>query len=73
MLEDGKEDMLPISDSDSDWEQKLPDDYKDIIKWSKRSLQWTTNKELYFILHKGFLINNGQEVNLMSFPKRYYT
>ena len=47
------------------WEQKLPSDYEDIIKWSKDSLQWTTKKELYSILSKGFPVNNGEEVHLI--------
>lgn len=57
-------DTQPISDEDTYWEKILPNDYEDIIKWSKDSEQWTTKKELYFILRKGFLINND-EVNLI--------
>ncbi|KAF5774410.1 putative protein kinase RLK-Pelle-CrRLK1L-1 family [Helianthus annuus] len=50
----------PISDSDSDanWEEKLPADYEDIMKWSKNSLQWTTKEEAYAIIRKGFLIRD---------------
>ncbi|KAI3707828.1 hypothetical protein L2E82_36689 [Cichorium intybus] len=47
---------------DTYWEQKLPSDYKDIIKRSKYIVQWTTKKELYSILCKGFPVNDG-EVN----------
>ncbi|XP_042758547.1 receptor-like protein kinase FERONIA isoform X2 [Lactuca sativa] len=43
------------------WEQKLPSDYEDIIKWSKYNVQQATKKELYSILCQGFLINNGEE------------
>ncbi|CAI9304399.1 unnamed protein product [Lactuca saligna] len=47
---------------DTYWEQKLPCDYKDIIRLAKDShVQWTTKKELYSILCKGILINNGDE------------
>ncbi|KAJ9537416.1 hypothetical protein OSB04_030149 [Centaurea solstitialis] len=55
------EDMQPTSESDKDWEQKLPKDYEQIIKWSKDSMEWTTKKELYIHFCKGFLINNGEE------------
>ncbi|PWA82215.1 Phloem protein 2-like protein [Artemisia annua] len=40
---------------------KLRNEYEDIIKMSKDTLEWTTTKELYSILCKGFLIDNGQE------------
>nr|XP_043627142.1 uncharacterized protein LOC122598584 [Erigeron canadensis] len=48
-----------LSDPEDDtfWENKLPTDYKDIIKFSKQRLQWKTNKELYYILFEGLLIN----------------
>ncbi|KAJ0452449.1 putative protein kinase RLK-Pelle-CrRLK1L-1 family [Helianthus annuus] len=59
----------PISDSDSDsdanWEEKLPTDYKDIMKWSKKGIfdyfPWTEKKKkkAYSILCKGFLTNYG--------------
>lgn len=62
MVEDEEVDMQTISDSDTYWEQKLPSDYEDIIKTSKDSVQWTTKKELYYILCKGFLINDGKQV-----------
>lgn len=61
-------DMYPsISDSGdvTYWEEKLPIDYKDIIKLYHPGLQWKTNRELYDTLCKGFAINNGQEVNLI--------
>ncbi|KAK9077819.1 hypothetical protein SSX86_006157 [Deinandra increscens subsp. villosa] len=58
LLED---DMQTISESDdTNWEKNLPDDYDDIIKWSKDDVKWTTKKELYSILCKGFLMRNGQ-------------
>ncbi|KAI3515448.1 hypothetical protein L1887_14344 [Cichorium endivia] len=61
LLEDDDEDMQTISHSDTYWEQKLPSNYEEIIKLSTYSLQWTTKKEIYFILCNGFLINDGQE------------
>lgn len=54
--------MQPISDSDANWEEKFPTDYEHMMKWSKKSLQWTTKKEAYSIICKGFLINDGEEV-----------
>ncbi|KAJ9537979.1 hypothetical protein OSB04_030712 [Centaurea solstitialis] len=54
-------DMLPLSDSNLDWEQKLPNDYEEIINWSKCCLEWTTKKQLYSLLCKGFLIINSEE------------
>ncbi|KAK1417783.1 hypothetical protein QVD17_26917 [Tagetes erecta] len=56
-----KDEDQPISDSDANWEEKLPVDYEDMLKWSKNSMQWTTKKEAYSIMRKGFLINDGQE------------
>ncbi|CAI9290789.1 unnamed protein product [Lactuca saligna] len=61
VVEDEEVDMQTISDSDTYWEQKLPSDYEDIIKTSKDSVQWTTKKELYYVLCKGFLINDGKQ------------
>ncbi|KAK1417803.1 hypothetical protein QVD17_26937 [Tagetes erecta] len=46
---------------DANWEEKLPTNYEHMMKWSKKSLQWTTKKEAYSIICKGFLINDGQE------------
>lgn len=69
-LEDEREvDMQEdMSHSDAYWKEKLPSDYETIIKWSKDKLHWTTKKELYSILCKGFLIQiQGEEVNLL-FP-----
>lgn len=61
---DDKVDMLTVSDSDdASWEHKLPNAIEDIISWSKDDVQWKAKKELYFSLCKGFLINNGEEVN----------
>ena len=66
------------SESDTYWEQKLPNDYEEILNLSKDSLQWTTKKELYSILRRGFLIDNGQQVyfigivRLLSFFQAYF-
>ncbi|KAJ9537980.1 hypothetical protein OSB04_030713 [Centaurea solstitialis] len=54
-------DMLPISDSIIDWEQKLPNDYEEIMNWPKCCLKWTTRKQLYSLLCEGFLIFNTGE------------
>ncbi|KAI7724632.1 hypothetical protein M8C21_022771, partial [Ambrosia artemisiifolia] len=55
----------PISDSDSDsdtnWEEKMPSDYEDIMKLSENSLQWTTKEEAYSIIRKGFFISVVQK------------
>ncbi|KAJ0716154.1 putative phloem protein [Helianthus annuus] len=53
--------MQPISDSDANWEEKLPTDYKDIIKRSKNSVQWTTKEEAYSMMCRGFLIDDGEK------------
>ncbi|KAM0070294.1 putative protein kinase RLK-Pelle-CrRLK1L-1 family [Helianthus debilis subsp. tardiflorus] len=52
------DDKQPISDSDSDanWEEKLPTDYVDIMKLSKKRLWWRTKREVYSIMCRGFLI-----------------
>ncbi|KAI3690155.1 hypothetical protein L2E82_48130 [Cichorium intybus] len=60
VLEDEEVDM----ETDTYWEQKLPKDYKKTVKLSKDKVQWTTKKELYSILCKGFPINDGEEVYL---------
>ncbi|PWA38264.1 protein kinase-like domain, Phloem protein 2-like protein [Artemisia annua] len=61
--DDKVENIQTISDSESDpyWEQNLPNDYEEILNLSKDSLMWTTKKELYSILIRGFLIDNGQQ------------
>ncbi|GJW42895.1 kinase-like domain, phloem protein 2-like protein [Tanacetum coccineum] len=61
--DDKVENFQTISDSESDtyWEQMFPNDYEEILNLSKESLMWTTKKELYSILIRGFMINNGQE------------
>ncbi|XP_022031201.2 F-box protein PP2-B10-like [Helianthus annuus] len=48
--EQNKMHMQPTMDLDTDWEEKLPGDYDAIIKWSKYDMQWTTNKDLYYLL-----------------------
>ncbi|CAH1427333.1 unnamed protein product [Lactuca virosa] len=61
VLEEKEVDIQTKSHSDTNWEKNLPSDHQDIIKCSKDSLQWTTKKELYYILCKGFPINDGEE------------
>ncbi|KAI7752516.1 hypothetical protein M8C21_015867 [Ambrosia artemisiifolia] len=61
VLTDDQVDIQPLSDTETYWEQKLPIDYKEIIKLSKDSVQWRTMKELYNILCEGLLINGGKE------------
>ncbi|KAI3505573.1 hypothetical protein L1887_27705 [Cichorium endivia] len=56
VLEDDEVDTHAISHLDAYWKEKLPSDYENIIKWSKNKLQWTTKKELYSIIRKGFPI-----------------
>ncbi|GJU79335.1 phloem protein 2-like protein [Tanacetum coccineum] len=56
-----KVDMQPDMDLDTDWEKILPRDYAEVIKWSKYNLQWSTYKELYSLLHEGFLIKTDVE------------
>ncbi|KAM0070232.1 putative protein kinase RLK-Pelle-CrRLK1L-1 family [Helianthus debilis subsp. tardiflorus] len=53
----------PISDSDSDpnWEEKMPTDYVDMMELSTKSVRWKRKKEAYSIMCKGFLINDGQK------------
>lgn len=58
-------DIQPESDTDTYWEQKLPIDYVEIIRRSINGVKWDTKKELYHILCEGFLINFGEEVNLL--------
>nr|GEX70432.1 beta-tubulin [Tanacetum cinerariifolium] len=47
----------------------MPNDYKEILKWSKDSLQRTTKKELYSILRLEFMVDNGQQKCLMLSAK----
>ena len=56
--------MQRISDSDIYWERKLMNDYTEILALSKEKLEWTTKKELYFLLRKGFLVDNNEKVLL---------
>ncbi|KAK9067834.1 hypothetical protein SSX86_011945 [Deinandra increscens subsp. villosa] len=56
-----RDEKHPLSDSDVNWEKKLPTDYEDIIKWSTSSVHWTTKKEAYSVICKGFLINDGEK------------
>lgn len=61
-LEDKNEvDVKQISTSDADWEQKVWPNYIDLINLSKDYIKWTTKKEHYFLLCKGFLIDNGED------------
>nr|XP_043629588.1 uncharacterized protein LOC122600874 [Erigeron canadensis] len=50
---------LSYSDDNAYWEQKLPDDYHEIMKQSKDKVEWKTKKELYSVFRQGFLINYG--------------
>ncbi|PWA62785.1 phloem protein 2-like protein [Artemisia annua] len=59
--DENKVEMQPDMDLDNDWEKILPSDYAEIIKWSKYNLQWSTYKELYSLLHEGFLIKTDVE------------
>ncbi|PWA82377.1 Phloem protein 2-like protein [Artemisia annua] len=59
--DENKVDMKPDMDLDTDWENLLPSDYAEIIKWSKYNLHWSTYKELYSLLHEGFLIKTDVE------------
>ncbi|KAJ0859260.1 putative protein kinase RLK-Pelle-CrRLK1L-1 family [Helianthus annuus] len=56
----GEKQPISASDSDVEWEEKLPADYEDIMKRSENSVQWTTKEEAYAIIHKGFLISDDQ-------------
>ncbi|KAD6453722.1 hypothetical protein E3N88_08428 [Mikania micrantha] len=59
-----KDENQTISDSDAYCEEELPADYVDIMKRSTDIMQWTTKKEAYSIIRKGFLIDDGQKVTL---------
>ncbi|MFS7950688.1 putative phloem protein [Helianthus anomalus] len=63
---DGKQ---PISDSDANWEQKLPVDYENIMKRSKNSVQYATKKEAYEIMRKGFLVTYDKRSIWFSLDK----
>ncbi|KAD6453725.1 hypothetical protein E3N88_08431 [Mikania micrantha] len=56
-----KDENQTISDSDAYCEEELPADYEDIMKWSTDIMQWTTKKEAYSIIRKGFLIDDGEK------------
>ncbi|CAI9304508.1 unnamed protein product [Lactuca saligna] len=51
----------PRSGLDTELEQKMILDYMDLIRLSKDNLQWTTKKDFYFLLRKGFLIHEGEK------------
>lgn len=53
---------VSISDEDTDWEKKVPSDYQGIIQRSDMYLKKNNNKELYFLLCDGILIDNGRKV-----------
>nr|GEX69691.1 protein kinase-like domain, phloem protein 2-like protein [Tanacetum cinerariifolium] len=55
------EDSNSDSDSDTYWEQKIPNDYEEILKLSKDRVRWTTKKELYSIFCRGLLLDKGQQ------------
>ncbi|XP_076922927.1 uncharacterized protein LOC143584880 [Bidens hawaiensis] len=52
---------LSTLNSHVNWEQKMPADYAELIRWSPNDIQPSTKKELYSILRKGFLIENGEK------------
>ncbi|XP_076955813.1 F-box protein VBF-like [Bidens hawaiensis] len=56
-VEHKEDENQPISDSDVNWEVKIPTDYEEIMKLSVNRLQWTTKEEVYSIMRNGFLIN----------------
>lgn len=59
-LEDkNKVDVQQRPISDADWEQIAWPNYINLINLSKHNVKWTTKKEHYFLLRKGFLIDNG--------------
>ncbi|PWA35522.1 protein kinase-like domain, Phloem protein 2-like protein [Artemisia annua] len=58
--DNNKVDIKALSNSDTEWEQKFPSDYQDIINISKDVLPFSTKKELYFLLRKGFLIDKDK-------------
>ncbi|KAM0063993.1 putative protein kinase RLK-Pelle-CrRLK1L-1 family [Helianthus debilis subsp. tardiflorus] len=61
-----KDEKQPISDSDANWEEMLPTDYEDILKLSKNRMQWTTKKQAYSIMSKGFLIRDRKKRSIIS-------
>ncbi|KAK9050765.1 hypothetical protein SSX86_030265 [Deinandra increscens subsp. villosa] len=76
-LEKVDDQRQPILDTDANWEENLPSDYEDMMKWSTNSMQWTTEKEAYSLLRKGFLIDddgkkwfsldkNGKKCHMLS-------
>nr|XP_043628063.1 uncharacterized protein LOC122599568 [Erigeron canadensis] len=62
-----------ISDPEDDtyWKNKLPTDYKDIIKFSEQGLQWTGSKELYHILSQGLLIHYKPPFSFFQRPTNH--
>ncbi|PWA69480.1 death-associated protein kinase 1 [Artemisia annua] len=52
---------VSISDEDLDFEKITPSDYQDIIHRSDKHMEYTTEKELYFLLCDGILIDNGRK------------
>ncbi|KAJ0560679.1 hypothetical protein HanHA300_Chr06g0214061 [Helianthus annuus] len=64
--------LISDTDSDSNWEEKLPADYEDIMERSENSLQWTAKEEAYSIIRKGFFISwfsldkNGKKCHMLS-------
>nr|XP_043637261.1 uncharacterized protein LOC122608237 [Erigeron canadensis] len=62
LLNSEREDLQPITDdSETFSEQILSNDYKDILEKSTHGVRKNaTKKEIYSILRKGFLINDGQ-------------
>nr|GEX76214.1 probable serine/threonine-protein kinase PBL12 [Tanacetum cinerariifolium] len=52
---------VSISNEDLDFEKIMPSDYQDIIHRSDKHMEYTTEKELYFLLCDGILIDNGRK------------
>ncbi|KAI3690205.1 hypothetical protein L2E82_48181 [Cichorium intybus] len=69
-LEDkNKAGMQQIPIFDMDCGQNLSPEYVDIIKLSKDNIEWTTKKELYLLLRKGFLMDKAGEKYWFSICK----
>ncbi|KAL8263997.1 hypothetical protein R6Q59_022127 [Mikania micrantha] len=59
-----------ITSMDPDLEINMASDFRKFIKLSKDVIQWETNKELYFILRKGFLIDGEKWFSISKNMKK---
>ncbi|GKA16009.1 kinase-like domain, phloem protein 2-like protein [Tanacetum coccineum] len=62
------------SESDTYWEQKFPNDYEEILNFSKDSLMWTTKKELNTFSHRvpdRQLVNRFGEVLVITAADKF--